>query len=312
MRLFTTAALLLCATPTSADVLEPALVDARARVLVHVDVAALTRTRLFDLLADDPDVDVADALSEFEEEIGLDPLHDVRSLTVYSNDVEKEHWVALLRTNENLDAAVARLEGRRGYVQTRTGDKTIHSLHEDGQEWHGHMYRSEQGGERLFVITESIEVLVEAIRVVDGERQNLLRAEEPGVQHAPSPGAVLFVSADRGLGDLGDFATSEVSRLVRGVLFECGESEGTLFANLRLTAATEKDAKDIHDVIQGGLAMASLIAGREDETRVIDDLVDALDVRREGTAVIFAFRYSSQALYDGLVGLRDLTEREYR
>jgi hypothetical protein len=306
-----TVALVLSATPLFADLLEPANVDARAKVLIHLDVQALAKTRLFRLLREDPDLGIERALGDFEEEVGLDLLADVRSATVYLNDVEG-HWVALLRTGERIDAALAALAERPGYSASVVDGRTVHALREHGNEWFGLLYRAETGGERLFVITEDVGALVAAIEVVDGKRPSLgsAAADADVVEHVPQPGSVLFVSADRGLGDLGDFRPSaEISRLVTGVRFDCGESDDTLFANLSLDAATERDAKDVHDVIQGGLAFTSLISGRADETRVLGDLVDALDVRRERTVVTFAFRYSSQALYDGFVSLKGLEGR---
>lgn len=313
--LSSSAALLLCAGPLTADALEPSLVDARARVLIHVDVAALGRTTLFRLLWEDPELGIEESLRDFEGEIGLDPMRDVLSLTVYSIDAG-EHWIALLRTTEALDSALEGLRGRPGYAESEVGAKTIHSLREDGQEWHGHLYRSSAGGERLFVVSEDVPALIEAVRVVDGEVESLDEAPDAAglaVHAAPSPGAVLFVHADRGLGELGDFVpTAEVSRLVEGVSFECGEVEGQLFATLRLTAATAQDARDVHDVIQGGLAFASLISGRSDGTAVIGELVRALAVRCDGFTVTFDFRYSAAALYEGLTGLREHAEGEGR
>jgi hypothetical protein len=297
------AALLLFGAPSTADVLAPELVDADARVLIHVDVAALSGTTLFRLLAANADTGFEEALDEFEGEVGLDPLRDVRSVTVYSNDADA-HWVALLRTTEKLDQALEALRERPGYAQREVDGKTVHALEEDGSTWYGHLYRSPAGAERLFVITEDEAALVEAVRVVDGKVANVGSAAEPAVATAPSPGAVLFVSADRGLGELGDFHPSaEVSKLVKSVLFECGEAGGELFASLRLTAAGDKEAREIHDVIQGGLALASLLSGRSDETNALGDMIDALDVRRRDAAVTFEFRYSAQAFYDGLVGL---------
>ena len=309
------AALVLCATqmvsaaPAFADVLEPANVDARAKVLVHLDVEALSKTRLFRLLREDPDLGIEGALADFSDETGLDLIADVRAVTVYLNDVEG-HWVALLRTSESVDAALDVLAERPGYEKSVVEGKTVHALREGGTDWYGYLYRSEVGSERLFVITEDVGALLGAVRVIDGEAQSLDEAGHTALAATPKTGSVLYVSADRGLSELGDFeATAEVSRLVTGVRFDCGETDGMLFAGLRLDTATEKDAQDIHEVVQGGLAFASLISGRADETAVIGELISALEVDRDKTAVSFAFRYPSQALYDGFVNLKNAEGR---
>ena len=307
MRLLTAAALVLGATPVLGDVLNPGIVDGRARVLIHLDMLALTETTLFKLAYEELAVDIDAALLEFEEETGLDPLRDLRSVTVYSNDIEKDHWVALLRANERLDAAFERLQRKPGYAEVTHGARTLHSITEGDQQWFGYLYDSRPAGERLFVISEGVDALVAAIDVIEGKRENLAQVEQAAVESAPRPGATLFVSADRGLGSFGDFApSSEVSQLVTGVLFECGEAEEVLFARLRLTAASEKDARDIRDIIQGGLAIASLIAGRAEGAEVLDEFVRALEVEQERKVVTVDFEYSSRRLWNGLEDLGEL------
>jgi hypothetical protein len=296
-----TSVLLALAAPLLADRLDPALVDARARVLVHLDVQALKATELYRLLRSDVGEKMDEALEDFEAETGLNPLQDLRGVTIYATDVSQDRWIALLHTTARIDGALQELRKQPGYSESRVGDKTIHSFANDHERWFGHLFVGQGGEERLFALAEDSGALVEAIGVVDGARPGLDDAGEPFVASQPGQGAVLFVSAATDLRELADFDPSaELSRLVRGVLFECGESQGRFYSSLRLTTGTPDDALKIQQVIDGGLALASLVLTRTEETSGLKELLSALDVQRTGTVVTLGFRYSAQELYDGL------------
>jgi hypothetical protein len=303
LRLRVPALLLLLATPALADRLDASVVDARARVLIHLDVEALKATTLFGLARAGAAEEIDAALADFAAETGLNPLEDVRGATVYALDVSDGRWIALLHTNARLDAALEQLRKQPGYSESQVGDKTILALTNGSERWYGHLFRAKGGEQRLFALSESSEALVEAIGVVDGARPSLGEGAEPLVASTPSAGAVLFVSAATDLSALAGLTPSaEVSRLVRGVLFECGETDGTFFSLVRLSTGTHDDAEKVHQVIQGGLALASLIAGRSEETRALGELADALEVERTGTVVTLVFRYASRELYQRVSG----------
>ena len=66
------------------------------------------------------------------------------------------------------------------------------------------------------------------------------------------------------------------------------------------------DAQKVDQVIQGGLALASLIAGRSEETRALGELAESLQVERTGTVVTLVFRYASRELYERLSGAMEV------
>lgn len=295
--------LLALAAPALADRLDPTVVDARARVLVHLDVEALKATTLFDLVHAGAAEEMNAALADFAAETGLNPLQDVRSATVYATDVAEGRWIALLHTNDRLDAALAELKKQPSYSESKVGDKTILALANGGERWYGHLFRAQEGEERLFALAEDQDVLLEAIAVVDGARPSLDEEAQPFVASKPTPGAVLYVSAATDLSELASFdPAAQVSRLVRGVLVECGETDGTFFSLVRLSTGSHDDAQKVEQVIQGGLALASLIGKDSEEARALGELVGALQVERTGTVVTLAFRYASRDLYERLSG----------
>jgi hypothetical protein len=311
-----TPVLLLLAAPALADRLDPGVVDARARVLVHLDVQALKATTIFQLLREDKAEEIDAAVADFAAETGLNPLEDLRGVTIYALDVSQDRWIALLHTTDRVDAALQELRSQPGYSETQAGDKTIHSFANAHDRWYGHLFRAREGEQRLFALAEDSAALLEAVGVVDGERPGLDDAGEALVASQPSPGTVLFVSAATDLRELADFdPAAELSRLVRGVVFECGESERTFFALARLSSGTPDDALKIQRVIDGGLALASIIAEKTEEAQGLAELVSALDVQRTGTVVTLAFRHGARELYEKLSALADqsgIVELEHR
>src|SRR5262245_35690747 len=294
------------AAPATADRLDPAVVDARARAVVHVDVQALKATEFFRLLRAEAGEKLDAAMADFAAQTGLNPLEDLRGVTAYALDVSEDRWVALLHTTARIDAALEELRKRPGYSETRIGEKTIHSFADGDEHWYGHLFRAREGEERLFALADDSNALLEAIGVVEGARPGLDDTAEPLVASQPTQGAVLFVSAATDLSDLVGFdPDGQVARLLRGVLVECCETQGTFYTLVRLSTGSHDDALKVEQVIQGGLALASLIAGRADEAQKLTDYINALEVDRQGTVVTLTFRYASKELFAGLRGILD-------
>ena len=299
-------ALLALAGQAQADGLNASLVDARAKLLIHIDVEQLIETEMFKLLSKDPEAEMGDFVEEFQSETGLDPTADVRSITVYGNSANEKDWVALIRTSGNLDSAMQKLSQKEGYSKVEVGGRMLHSLKDGRETWYGYVYNAEQGDDRLFVVSENQQSVLGAIDVVSGKQANLVQAREPAVSAQPGPGSVLFVSAGIGLDGLSDFeATAKMAKLVQGVTFDCGEDQGVLFATLQLQASQHDDAQKLYQVIQGGIALLSLASGSDEELGFVTELVNSLDIQLTNTRVTLSFRHASASLYEGLRSLDD-------
>ncbi|MEM7305360.1 MAG: hypothetical protein AAF682_01755 [Planctomycetota bacterium] len=286
------------AAPVAAGELDLSLVDAKAEVVFHADVELLVQTKLFGLLSQAPELGMADALAEFEEEIGLNPLEDVHSMTAYGLDADdEEDWVALIHTSDRLDAALDRLKSEEGYRQVEMGGRSVHSLKDGGETWFGYVFNSGDRSERLFLLSEDSGSLLRGVDVVEGSRPSVDEADEPSITSRPSPGSILFVSVGAGLSQLAEFdPAAEVSKLISGFTLDAGEDEEMLFARVVLETPQHEDALKVYQVIQGGIALLGLIAGADEELAPLTELANALDIQRKGTLVTLQLRYPTAAL----------------
>ncbi len=297
-------ALLVAAAPLRADVLDTSLVAAEARLLIHADVERLVDTTLFKLMAADPEFEIDEGLIEFQREIGLDLTRDVRSITIYGTSLEDESFVGLIKTSSKLDTSIQRLQQEDGYRSVDVDGYTLHSLNEGGETWYGYVFHEKDGDGRLFVISERTDALVKGIRVVDGSRRNLAEEPEPAVQLSPSYGSVFYLSVGISVANMMDFEpASEVSKLVKSFTLDLGEERETVYAGLTLESTEHEDSIKVQQVIQGGIALLSLISSGE--ANAFQDFANALQVERTGTLVTVSFRYGARALYEGLRELAD-------
>ena len=73
-------------------------------------------------------------LEEVEERFGLNPLTDLRAITLYKVEQEEDPTVVLLSTSAKVDAALERLRDERGYQRQSEGKIELHTWKERNQD----------------------------------------------------------------------------------------------------------------------------------------------------------------------------------
>lgn len=293
-----------------ADRFDPARVAAGARWVAHVDVEALAASELHAALAEDGELRLEDEVEELKE-LGLEPLKDLRSVTVYSVDPRSEHAVVLLVGNANVDGALERLKGREGYREERVEGQPVHVWGGDGGAWYAAVLRREGSQDRLVVQSDDRASLVLACGVLEGRAEHLAVGEDPAattgavLRARPEEGSILFAAATTRLAELpGLELASNVVKLADDVVFDLGEARGELFARLRVDARTEKEARQVQQVLQGAAALLALVGGEDPEVgRVVQDLSGALRFTTAGAEVHAEFRMPTRRLIDDLRAL---------
>lgn len=282
--------------------LNPEHVPADTRLLAHLDVEAIARSRVFQLIRKDGGVSFD--LDEIHQELGLDPFEDIRSITLYNTTDSTEGLIGLIAVNESIDAALERLQSEKGYRTVSAEGIELHVYADGDEEWYGYVERG--GRDNLLLIGDELRPLLEAIWVVKGRSPSL--ADSPdGPALGPGLGSVLYLRAKAAIADLaGIEPASRIARLARSFTFDVGEHRGTLFADLTLETSSTDNALQIHDVLQGAIALVRIAGGMDGESRssgTVRRLLGALDLQRSGNDVSVHFRYDTEVLVEELQGL---------
>ncbi|MCC6660094.1 MAG: hypothetical protein IT437_04330 [Phycisphaerales bacterium] len=250
------AAICLISTPVlAAGPLNPAWVAADAEWVIHIDMEAVAGSGLGKFLAHPPK-ELQAKLGRVESQIGLDPIHDIRSVTVYGSRARPEEGMVIISSSPAMDTAINRVKARQSYRAAEEDGIVFHTWKADGQN-HYATVRSDgaDGGGRILFLADTMQRLVDGLRVVDGGA-----AHRPDGEPAPGSGSVLFVHS-KGVPDaVREKAATTFVKFVDTLLIDAGESAGRMYAHVALTADSDEHARAVTQGAQGLLAFGRLAA----------------------------------------------------
>jgi hypothetical protein len=300
MRQHLTAALLLLssAAPLHAGGFDRGRVPAGAVAVAHVDVEALMRSQLVaELQRQHPDMAAELDLGRHHPMLaGLQPLRDVRSITVFASDVSKQKLAAVVQVDGKLEALLQVAMGLEPYEALEVDGRTIHSW-SDGDEQRIFAYVQEVGADRLILIANDTQLLGQGLAVLTSGAPNLANSPHAVMRATAEPGAIVFAASAEPLSKLGEVdASSSVARLVQGAVVQLGEQQGALFGSVALLTEKAEDALRLSQVLQGLTALASLAGENVEQAQALQRLSSGLSFQATGSQLYVEFRYDLASL----------------
>lgn len=202
--------------------------------------------------------------------------------------------VALFVCRPRVDEALARLAARPGHRTDTLDGRPLHAWAFGGETLYAWVGDAQVAGEpgasaRVIVQANDKVALARALAVFEGRAPNLADAPDPALRARPSEGSFLFASASTRLAELdGLELASSVARLAEDFVLDLGETRGAVFARLSVDAGTEREALQIQQVLQGGIALLGLVAGGDAddaELRAIQALSSSFRFESRGKTV---------------------------
>jgi len=279
----------------------PAQVD----FVLHLDLEGLKRNDLWKQIdahteGADSHIDLGD-LAEFQEEFGIDPLTDVRAVTLYKVESEEEPTVVLLSSTDKVDQALARLKKEERYRLVVESGIELHTFDggDDDETMFAYVYAS--GDERVVVLASQKESALRAARVLRG--QDVSHASSGALLTlAPEKGSFLYLAAAE-IPHLDDFTpASQVFGLAQGIQLDLGEAGGFLRGHMGVTTKSVEDAINISNVLNGLVSLARLAGSEAGEAL---ELLNGLRTSTRGSEVSLDFEYEVQRLLELLQSLDD-------
>ena len=299
----TTALLLLPPSAPTSD-LDLRLVPADTPFLVHLDVRALLASELVTQGLAEAGIAAEDLselgdLREMTQALGVNPIEDLYSVTVFSSGSATDQGAALLRTSAKLDAVLemVRLSG-----ELRVGRLEGHDVY-GLEEALAYVHPGKDAGERLLVLTSDEAQLWGAIQVLEGRAPSLASARSSRLGAGDArPGTFLAVEVGDVLSELarevGEPA-SRLARLVGGFSLAAGEHQGKFFVDVALETAGEDQARQVSDIVRGLTALVALV-GEDDIPPLARELLGAVQASTDGSRVRFRFERASRSMIEDL------------
>ncbi len=238
-------------------------VAADAKWVIHLDVQALLRTTVGETLARAAlDPNLAKPTADLKQHLGVDfDWRRIRSVTLYGSDFSaSKHLRGVMLVDTDMDIAQA-FEA----VQKKLAE--VGGLKDGGLE------RLEEGSSVLYSIRKELYIATQkGVPVIVGNpREAVLKAREvlngsaPNLNDAPFGklcqvgNGFFFVAAARGFSDTAPVPPqARVLQMAEGLRVVLGEKGDQVTASLALSAKTPEAARQMHQVLQGMIALASL------------------------------------------------------
>lgn len=300
----TASAVLVSCAAAVAGPLNPAQVSKDAQWLVHVNLELLTGSPIGQmLLADGGPLEMSE-LRMVKEEFGMDPLTDVKSITIYGAslddakpaarvDVEtdnvnvgvnaslEENAVIILETLDTIDGALAKaIEEGPGYKAIDGPYRTIHSWADGDEQFFASIFPADGDGRRTVAFATSEQTLNTALSVIQGKSQSLAQADKSDLAAAPRDGSFVYVEI-LDIDALDEFKarSAMMGGNLDGVALDLGIADQALFASLSLGIENAEKAQQMVAMAQGLIAAAQLANGANEELSSLLSLAQQLDIQ---------------------------------
>jgi hypothetical protein len=287
--------------------LDTAVVDKDATWMFHLDVEAGMVSTCGRFATDEMKKDPG--AKEITAKFGLDPTKDVKSLTVYGFKPGEDDGLAVLVATAAVDGLAEKVEaeGVKDFQKSVRGDVTHVSWKSEDREWH--VAIKPRGEDRVVVFASTAKVLEQGLAIVNGEGSSLKTVDpatvEPMLQK-PSKGSILFVAA-RGLADCEKFKAT-LFKEARSLVIDVGEdatgAQGAkeTFAKISVDTGKQQMATNMQQMVQGWIAMGSMLAGDKD-LKGVPECLQGINVAAEGTSLVINARANSEQLLGQLKSL---------
>jgi hypothetical protein len=253
---------LACVLPAAAGPLPASYIPPDAQWVVHVDIEKGLRSSIGSYVTAHPGEFAFDGVEAIRATTGINPLADIKDVTVFGSGCDPEQGVALVHTTGAVDAFLdAARKKESTFAPVTHGAYTLDSWTEAGSTRFGFV-RSLGENERLILVAQDADRLAAAIART--ERPAAVAGENALLAHPPKGSSVVFVAA-RGLGSMASNPKTMMLQQAEALVLDLGEEEGFLYADLSVTTHSPQDAQDLLAAINGCVALARIGARRDPE-----------------------------------------------
>ena len=255
---------LLIVTCLSAAVLAGPLnkqqIAAQAQWLIHGDVEGLMASKLGQRIQQEAaKPGAAQVLEGIKTIYGINPLTDIKSITLYGSKVGAEEGVALIRANVDREKLVNLLKLNPDYKEHKADGLVIHEWVDPPKDDKPAQTRfgAFQGSD-MAVIASSQTLLRQALAVLEGKADSLAKSESPLAAAGPA-GAFLTLRVGKLPQPPANKPEAALLAQFAGAQAYLGEVEGKVFAEVAIATATPEAADNVRKMAEGGLAFLNLV-----------------------------------------------------
>jgi hypothetical protein len=222
----------------------------------------------------------------------FDPTKDIHSVTIYGRQIKRETGVAIVRAKVDQNRLLEKAKLAPDHRVVTYGKYELHSWTHDKGSKHertltGAFYKPD-----VILFSVASDEVMAAIDVLDGVKPSFA-SKNPSLAGQIPAGSIL-VAGVTGLSGVDLPCKSPLAKQADSVVLAIGETQGEVFVAGQLTVKTTEVAEQMKTVLDGGLALASLLHG--DDAEAIK-LIGAVKVSAAGKVVTVEGRASADSVW---------------
>jgi len=220
-----------------------------------------------------------------KEKLGIDPLNDIRGITLYGPEFGQQAGVAVIDATVAADKLIDIIKAKEGYKTAKHGDHVVHQRTDErpkdgeGATHHGCFYDN-----KTVVVGSTRKLLTAALDVLDGESEPLAKTKAIESLPEPAKGAFVVMATDKIKFPAGKAPQAAILKGVTAASLQAGEDEGSLFLSVSLIAGNAEDALNMRKIVQGFVALFQVMRQQE-KFAELQDLGDKIAVGGQGAEV---------------------------
>ena len=290
--------------PAQAGVFDARALPSDTQWVAHLDFDALRASDLgrglLDAIrglsqANAEEEDSLGFLGEIEQELGIDPLVDIRGITLHGRGADDDGLLQVTTTARG-GSILQRMRQEDSYGIQTFGEHEMHSIGDDGDR--AFIVLEPTGeNEMRFVVAGEPDSVVDQIRLLHREKPSLADSQTSSLTARPSSSSFLFIAGSLPKQDWAQVdELSEMSKLVRGGVLEFGQNGGNLALNLAVNTASTQDARRLTALVQTGLALLELVVDDESRANAITQLLSGMSFTQSQSEVRLTIECPGQDL----------------
>jgi hypothetical protein len=286
--------LLALSVPAAAGPLPTSYIPADAQWVVHVDIEKGLKSTIGSYITAHLGEFEFDGLEAVRAKTGINPLTDLKDVTVFGSSADPDEGVAIIHTTAAVDAFLEKArQEETTFTQVTHGAYTLDTWTEGTTKRYG--FVRSRGDERLILVAQNADRLATAIARTETGAAGAEAADL--LKQPPKGSSVLFVAA-RGLGSMASNPKTVMLQQAEGLLLDCGEEDGFLYANMAVTTRNAQDAKDLLAAMNGCVALARMGARRDPELSALLEATNGLSLSSEASTIRGQIRFESAKALD--------------
>jgi len=285
-----------------------------ANWVAHVDVAAMLQSGLgkFILAEAEKKPEFVNKVTDLRQKFGFDLTRDVRGITIYGKQVGPKDGVVIMDMTVDQQKVLELLAVNDTHKEFKFGGRTLHQWTDpaeevpDGEEIPAKANFGTFYDAKTVLVASSLELLKNAITVLDGKAESLGKTE--GLPMLPKPVAgEFFVVVASGIPmPAATDGPKAALKDITDISLQVGENKEGMFAEVVALVGDAKKATQLRDVIQGFVALGQMMTQERNDLPVLGEKITVGGA--EGMVSVSATA-PTDSLIEMLKFLRDRTEK---